>query len=375
MKRFIIILPAILLLFQSLSGQDKSELTPPTNVRNGSDLLPNIVDVMWTPPEGWVPSPVDRWYYYDRGIYGGNAIGSCPGCPVEVAIRWDAYHFNYYDELYVSKIRYVLKEPALDYALRVYQVEDSIFDTAFNYPLQGDLVYNRFDTMSFMPIPVDISKELWVGLWVSDMGPGYPLAAGNSPVTEGYANLIKIYNYGYWQTLTEINPDLDWPWNIGVYLETPDEWIIFPVFNVYRSVDNMPFEKIHEGHYYDTIYHDVIGGLNPSQLEYYVTCIYQAGESVPSDILHISLVKTPEISNHNKIEVFPNPASDCVRIKSGNGKIRSLSLTNTEGEQILNMFADSDHIELDISHVSGSFYILKIITEEGVFTSKLLIFK
>jgi hypothetical protein len=375
MKLFSLSLSALLLLCFSLTGQDKTDYQPPTNVHNGSDNLPNQVDLIWTPPSGWIPSPVDRWYDYDRGIYGGNAIGSCPGCPVEVAIRWEANHFELYDSLYISKIRYVIRESALDHALRVYQVENELFDTLLNYPLEEDLVYYVFDTMEFAPIPLDISKELWVGLWVSDLGPGFPLAVGNSPVINGYGNMVKIYDYGYWQTLMELNPDFDWPWNIGAYLETPNDSIIYPVFNVYRAIDDQPFEKIHEGYCFDTVYHDYINNLEPDKLHYYVTCVYEDGESMPSDTLHVSLVNTPEIVQHNKIKVFPNPATDRVMIESGNGKIKSLSLINNEGEEILNKITDSERVELDISKIPGSFYILKTITSDGVFTSKLLIVK
>lgn len=374
MKCFIISLSALCLFNFTLFAQDTTYQSP-SNVRNGSDHLPNQVDLMWTPPSGWIPSPVDRWYDYDRGIYGGDAIGSCPGCPVEVAIRWDANHFNLYDSLYISKIRCVLRESALDHALRVYQKEGEIFDTLLNYPLEENLVYYVFDTMEFAPILLDISKELWVGLWVSDLGPGYPLAVGNSPVIDGYGNMIKIYYYGYWQTLTEINPDFRWPWNLGAYLETPNDSIIYPVFNVYRAIDNLPYERIHEGHLFDTIYHDYIHDLGPCYLYYYVTCVYEDGESMPSDTLHISLVNTPEIIQNNKIKVFPNPASDHVSIESARGKINSISLIDSHGNAVMEEIVGDERIDLDISHLNSSIYIIKVITKEGFFTSKLLVVK
>jgi hypothetical protein len=151
------------------------------------------VDLKWTPPDGWKPSPVDRWFDYDLGIYGGDAFGSCQGCPVEIAIKWDSAYFNFYDSVYISKIRFVITEPPLDHALRVFQVSGQIFDTLLNYPLEENLVYSRFNTLEFGPIPVEISKELWVSLWISDLGPGYPMAVTWIPdVAEGYSNLIKV---------------------------------------------------------------------------------------------------------------------------------------------------------------------------------------
>lgn len=373
MKWFILSLS--LFFWISSPAQSLLDYSPPTNIRNASDYLPGHVDLIWSPPDGWIPSRVDRWFEYDLGIYSGNAIGSCPGCPVEIAIRWDSGFFNNYNAVYLTKIRYVLRESALDHALRVYEVANGIFDTLFNYPLQNNLVYYRFDTTEFSPITIDKSKELWVGLWVSDMGPGYPLAAGFSPAVDGYSNMIKMNPDGEWETLLEINPELDYPWNIGAYIETPNEVIHYPVFGVYRSIDDQPFEKIHEGDIYDTIFHDDITDPVEFSIRYYVNSVYGNGTLVPSDTLEIWTVDILEIDKSADIKVFPNPAVDWVTVKSENGIIRSVSLINNEGKDVLNKFADNEMIELDVSGIPDSFYILKTVTSKGIFTSKLLIIK
>jgi hypothetical protein len=375
MKRFSLSLSAFLLLCFSLTGQNKWEYDSPANLRNASDNLPNQVDLIWTPPSGWVTSPVDRWYDYDLGIYGDDAFGSCPGCPVEIAIRWDSSYFDFYDSLYISKIRYVLREAPLDHALKIYQVSDDIFDTLLDYPLQENLVYYMFDTLEFDPIPLDISKELWVSLWISDLGPGFPMAVTWSPdAVDGFSNMIKIYNQGYWETFIDAS-GYDCSWNMGAFLETPHDSVIYPVFNLYRALDDEPFEKIHEGNLYDTIFHNYIEDLDAYILRYYVTCVYENGESEPSDTLNISLVNTYEILQKNNIKVFPNPAVNKMTVESGEGKIISVSLVNNEGAEVFYKNIDDERITLDISQISSSFYVLKTITTRGIFTSKLLILK
>jgi hypothetical protein len=375
MKRFSLSLSFLLLICFSITSQDKATFDSPVNLRNGSDNLPNQVDLIWTPPEGWVPSPVDRWFEYDLGIYGDDGIGSCPGCPVEIAIRWDSNYFELYDSVYITKIRYVIREAPLDHALRIYQVSGEVFDTLLNYPLVENLVYFRFDTLEFDPIPVDISKELWVSLWISDLGPGFPIAVTWLPeLVDGYSNMIKIYDYGYWETFLEMS-GLSYSWNMGAYLETPNDSVIYPVFNLYRALDDQPFEKIHEGNLYDTIFHNYIQDLDANSVRYFVTCVYEDGESEPSDTLAISLVNTPEIVQKNNIKVFPNPAVNKMTIESGEGKIISVSLINNEGSEVFYKNVDDERITLDISQISSSFYVLKTLTTKGIFTSKLLILK
>ncbi|HNQ83188.1 MAG TPA: T9SS type A sorting domain-containing protein [Bacteroidales bacterium] len=376
MKRIIFVLPVILLTLQSLA-QLKQEIFPPTNLRNGSDYLPSHVDLIWTPPADWQPSRVDRWFEYDRGIYVGGGIGSCPGCPVEIAIRWDSNYFNNYNAVYLTKIRYLLLEAALDHALRVYQSYYGVFDTLFDYPLQQNLVYFQFDTLEFSPITIDKSRELWVGLWVSDMAPGYPLSFGIGPYPqiEGYGNMIKLNPNGNWQTLTEINPELNYTWQLGAYIETPNDAVFYPVFNVFRSIDEQPFEKIHEGEIYDTIFHDDMNEPAQFVVKYYVNSVYKDDSSISSDTLAIWLVNVPENMRNDRVIIYPNPAKDVVTIHSVNNRINSLSLINTKGETVLIKKPGTEKTTLDVSDLPDSFYVVKINTIEGISNSKLLIIK
>lgn len=376
MKRLVLSL-SLLLITIILTGQIKRENSPPTNLRNGSDYLPMHVDLLWTPPEDWEPSRVDRWFEYDRGIYTDNALGSCPGCPVEIAIRWDSNYFDNYYAVYLTKIRYVLREAELDYALRVYQYQDGTFDTLFDYPLQNNLEYYKFDTTEFCPITIDKSKELWVGLWVSDLGPGFPLAMGFGPypLLEGYGNMIKLNPAGPWQRLTEINPDFRYSWQIGAYIETPYDIVSYPVFNVYRSIDDQPFEKIHEGDVYDTIYHDDIDIPAEFVIKYYVSSVYEDGSTVSSDTMKIWLVEIPENSKNDEILAYPNPTSDVVTIRTTGTMVNYVSLINSDGEIVLTKTVEDEKTILDVSHLSGSIYFIKAYSPQGVYTSKLLIIK
>lgn len=378
MKRFSIFLLLNLLFGITIFGQNK-EYDPPTNLRN----LPQfnwrqddeMITLEWTPPAGWTPSAVDKWIDWDLGIWDGNSIGSCMDCPWEAAARWDAAMIGMYDSVYLTKIRYILIEPEIQYKLLVYQGTPAAFDTLLKHPLLFNLTYNVFDTLILDPIQLDPSKDLWIGYWVNSMASGYPLPVGPVPVKEGYGNMVS-YIPGSWWTLTYINPDLSYNWSIGGYLETPNDTIIYPLFNIYRSLDFQPFEKINEESHLDTTYYDFFGNQpEPNYISYYITCVYEDGESEPSDTLTISLVNTTEIVQKNNIKIFPNPARDKVTIESSEGKIFSISLINNEGEEVFSKHVDDERITINVSQISSSFYVLKTTTTKGVFSSKVLILK
>lgn len=358
------------LICYAMAGQDTTYL-PPSNIRYLSDHLPRQVDLMWTPSDGWVHSAVDRWYDWDQGIWDGNSLGSCMDCPAEAGSKWDAAAINMYDTVYLTKIRYVLTEPEIHYRLKVYQGTPENFDTLLVYPLEDNNVYNVFDTLDLDPILLDTSKDFWLVYWVNSLASGYPLPMGAGPAMIGYGNLLNWGNG--WDTLTSINPDIDYNWSIGGYLETPNDTIIYPLFNVYRAIDDGPFEKINESQHLDTIYYDYIEhDLDPSHLYYYVTSVWEDGESEPSGILDVSFVSTEE-RKESAFKIFPNPATDRVSIESVRGKINSISLIDSQGSVVIEKIASDDRIDLDISNLNSSIYVIKIITSEGMFTSKLLV--
>jgi len=373
MKRFMLCLPAFFLICIISFGQVESEYDAPSNVRDGNIGLYGSLDLTWTIPEGWVPSIIDRWYDYDKGIWDGNALGSCMDCPAEAAVRWDAIQISMYDTVYLTKIRYVLTEPQINYRLRVYQGTPDSFDTLLNIPLVDSLVYNTYDTMNLEPILLNTSRDLWIGYWVNSLASGFPLPFSWGQVAYGYNNLFR---YGaYWETITDVNPDFDrLNWSIGGYLETPHDSVIYPLFNIFRSYDDLPFEKLNEDEYFDTVFYDKVNH-EAAFVRYYVTCVYEDGESEPSDTLTISMVGTPEIFQKNDIRIYPNPATDHVTIQSDEGKISYISLMNIEGKEVLQKVVDSEKIILDVSRIPDSFYVLKTVTSKGIFTSKLLIIK
>jgi hypothetical protein len=372
MKRLIFSLSVLCVFSLALTGQDTT-YQPPTNLRNEPETNPWPpswkVKLIWTPPAGWAPSAVDRWYNWDKGIWDGNSLGSCVDCAAEAAARWDAAMISMYDTVYLTKIRFLLTEPEINYKLRVYQGTPESFDTLLNHTLQDSLVYNEFDTLKLTPILLDPSKDLWIGYWVNSLAYGFPLPIGPVPTVNGYSNMIRVYMSGGWETL-------EYTWIIGGFLETPHDSIIYPVFNIYRAIDDQPFEKITESPYLDTIYYDYFDNdLDPSHLYYYITCVYEDGESEPSDTLHISLVNTPEIIKNNNIKIYPNPATDKVSIESVKGRIKSISLIDSHGSTVIEKTVSDKRIDLDISHLNSSIYIIRVITAEGMFTSKLLIVK
>lgn len=378
MKGFTFSLFLVFFVGFTIYGQNK-DYDPPTNLRNIPQFNwwqdDEMITLEWTPPAGWAPSAVDKWIDWDLGIWDGNSIGSCMDCPWEAAARWDAAMIGMYDSVYLTKIRYILIEPEIQYKLLVYQGTPAAFDTLLKHPLLFNLTYNVFDTLILDPIQLDPSKDLWIGYWVNSMASGYPLPVGPVPVKEGYGNMVS-YIPGTWWTLTYINPALSYNWSIGGYLETPNDTLRYPLFNLYRSIDFHPFEKINNDPHLDTTYYDFFGNqLEPNYISYYVTCVYEDGESEPSDTLTISLVNTPEIAQKNNIKIFPNPAKDKVSFESATGKIKSLSLINSKGEVIMEQLYDSEKIEIDVSALPGSFYIVRMITNDGVFNSKLLIIK
>ncbi|SDE75692.1 T9SS type A sorting domain-containing protein [Epilithonimonas hungarica] len=86
-------------------------------------------------------------------------------------------------------------------------------------------------------------------------------------------------------------------------------------------------------------------------------------------IFKLKQLSTNEIKNKN-ITVYPNPTADYIYV-SGNKKITSLELYNSNGQKVLK----TSESKMDLAPVTAGVYILKIVTENGEISSSKIIKK
>lgn len=72
-------------------------------------------------------------------------------------------------------------------------------------------------------------------------------------------------------------------------------------------------------------------------------------------------VQQEEISE--QITIFPNPASELVTIKTGNLKIKRISISNIVGKEILRLQATTDHT-YNIENLKRGIYIVRLFDNE-----------
>jgi len=83
-------------------------------------------------------------------------------------------------------------------------------------------------------------------------------------------------------------------------------------------------------------------------------------------------VSIPDANTIREIIIGPIPARDILRIKNiKNIEIESIFITNLNG-QILKQF-DSSITQLNISELASGIYILKILSEKGELSKKIII--
>ncbi len=161
------------------------------------------------------------------------------------------------------------------------------------------------------------------------------------------------------------NPPLTHPW-------------IFEGYNVYRREWGVgDFEKINDELVSDTLLIDPdAGGCN--NIEYFVTSVYNAGESQGSNILFVIIPGFTKLYESN-IKIYPNPANDKISINfhefHRNNKCE-LTLYNYLGEISLTKYITSnvhDLIMLDLTNLQEGIYILEIKFVDFNFSEKIIV--
>jgi hypothetical protein len=142
----------------------------------------------------------------------------------------------------------------------------------------------------------------------------------------------------------------------------------FTGYNIYRGTD-----LIEEG-YQETTYTDSEGLVNGSSYCYTVTAVYSVcGESEASNEACISGyvgIPTNVVSN---VSVYPNPATSLVNVTSSQEMTR-ISVINYVGQVVYQSELNNENaIQLNTSSFENGVYVVRLDTENGVVTKRVII--
>jgi hypothetical protein len=280
-------------------------------------------------------------------------------------------------------------EPTTTYSIRIWSglyANYLLVDQSVESPIIGEWNYITLDE----PLSIDITQELWVGYHFTTQT-GYPMGVDAGPAIDGYGNMIN-WDGNTWQTLLEINPDIDYNWNIQAHLETvygesivlgsPNSsqhnrktnnreitgYNIFKSneptgdFELYATVDTTVF--LDEDAELDVWHCYRITAIYESEVEY---CESEMSEHA----CEAFWVDIPENVN-DVFNLFPNPANDLVMVEHSHN-INRLTIYNSSGHIQFNKEINRNTHQIDVSSLPNGIYLVRIETKQDSFSRKLAI--
>jgi len=134
-------------------------------------------------------------------------------------------------------------------------------------------------------------------------------------------------------------------------------------YNIYRNNQKINPDIVPNLFYEDSL-------TNPSQYFYHITAVYTECEA-SSDTISLVITNLPEKGNDG-ITIFPNPAQQIVNIKS-QISINQISILNNLGQMVFSGDFESNSVRVNTSGFNKGIYFIRIETEMGVISEKLVI--
>ena len=136
-------------------------------------------------------------------------------------------------------------------------------------------------------------------------------------------------------------------------------------YNVYRNGEVIDYVDEPTTEYVDV---DVPIGVHT----YYVTAVYDEGESDPSNTVTVDIITSVPDVDASQMVIYPNPATNMVNIES-ESEIISLVLYTYLGQVVTNLEPGINKVVLDVSNREPGIYFVRLETEKGVVTKKIAI--
>jgi len=337
--------------------------------------------VWWNHPICGTVYPNPQWIHWDSGE-STNSIGTC-ACTFEVAARWTPNQIQYFQNGTITKVNFWPSGAGnATYSVRIWEGANAA-NLVVDQPVNG-VTNDQWNTVILsIPLQVNASEELWVGLQVVLLG-GYPVGVDSGPAIEGFGNMINWD--GEWTTLTNLNPSLDYNWNIEAYIDAPPiDTLSTHIlgYNIFRTPDGQtsPFTQLNTALIDSYEYLDTHSYYYPgSYWYYYVTAIYEdttnPGNEICEGISDTILIGVTEGVGNNqliKLSIFPIPASGNIEI-STNYVIENMELFDCLGNVALRFPGmKQKKVSANVSGLRNGVYSARIRLNGTIVTKRVVI--
>jgi len=176
-----------------------------------------------------IPTGRDIWLHYDDGT-NENAIGLIDGGTFYFAIRLTPYELNLYSGYELIRVRWHhgmeegTPEPSHSGDIIIYDegTNESPGDVITTEPYTSPAENVWFNTNLSNPVPINVSKDMWVCVEVTHGAGEFPAGVGPGPVVSGKGGWISL-DGTTWEQLGIDYPELDYNWNLWAGLEFASE--------------------------------------------------------------------------------------------------------------------------------------------------------
>lgn len=139
-------------------------------------------------------------------------------------------------------------------------------------------------------------------------------------------------------------------------------------YNVYHKFEEGTYTLVEFTEDLNFIHENPETGLH----SYFVTAVYNGGESIPSNETEVSYVISSLDQNLlASVKVYPNPANDFVSVDASE-RIREISIINQQGQLVQKLGNGLQQTLIDVSELPTGLYTLLLDTENGVIIRKLI---
>ncbi|MBN3034017.1 MAG: carboxypeptidase regulatory-like domain-containing protein [Bacteroidales bacterium] len=363
---------------------------PPENLV-ANTVWPDSVELCWDAPQAG-----DHWLTWcDTATAGGNGIGMQGGGGFSAASKWEPSELAPYTGMYLTHVRFFWygSAPSSDFVVAVWDGPDGT-NMISSQPVINGIMNDWNEVALSNPVPITEGMTLWFGYTLLHQIGSTPAGTDLGPAVPGKGDLIKM-PWGSWYSMFQQH-GYDFNWALmGFVSDYSSETEIYSGTRPLISGSEPSFrsEGVTEGKAfkYYRMYCDPAAGYFslcdsteslclicpmtcPGMHRFYVTAVYDAGESEPSNIVAIDNPPTGvQGNNAESLRVFPVPGDEYIHITSHEA-IGKMSLLFPDG-RIAGEYEGrgAKSVTLFLQSYNPGVYLLVILTEQTRAIRKVII--